>query len=219
MKKILILLCVFSFVMDLGSAQTTQNDREVSRSEYKQLLKRFESGDTTLTAEEGAKLYYGFAETFAYKGNEGYGEQEAKALFQANNYKGAFRAAKQILKECPVSFSAYEIIMFVDFACRDSQEVPKSETEPYMRRFFKLMEGVFSSGNGQTKETAMPVICVHDEYVIMKTLGLTKVNKQELVDQKYDRMDIELQGKQCVMWFDVTRSMDYARESMMSEAR
>ena len=58
MKKILILLCVFSFVMDLGSAQTTQNDREVSRSEYKQLLKRFESGDTTLTAEEGAKLYY-----------------------------------------------------------------------------------------------------------------------------------------------------------------
>ena len=88
-----------------------------------------------------------------------------------------------------------------------------------MRRFFKLMEGVFSTGNGQTKETAMPVICVQDEYIIMKTLGLTKVNEQELVDQKYDRMDIELRGKQCVMWFDVTRSIDYTRESMMSEAR
>ena len=49
MKKILILLCVFSFVMDFGSAQTAQNDLQVLKSEYKQLLKRFESGDTRIT--------------------------------------------------------------------------------------------------------------------------------------------------------------------------
>lgn len=219
MKKLVALLCVLSLVVNYGFAQTAQNDLQVSESEYKQLLKRFESGDTTLTAEEGAKLYYGFAETSAYKGNADYGVKQAKDLIQAKKYAEAFKAAKQVLKECPVSFSAYEVIMFVDYACRDTQEVPKSETVPYMRRFFKLMEGVFSTGNGQTKETAMPVICVQDEYIIMKTLGLTKVNEQELVDQKYDRMDIELRGKQCVMWFDVTRSMDYARESMMSEAR
>lgn len=219
MKKLVALLCILSLVVNYGFAQTAQNNLQISKSEYKQLLKRFESGDTTLTAEEGAKLYYGFAETSAYKGNADYGVKQAKDLIQAKKYAEAFKAAKQVLKECPVSFSAYEVIMFVDYACRDTQEVPKSETVPYMRRFFKLMEGVFSTGDGQTNETAMPVICVQDEYIIMKTLGLTKVNEQELVDQKYDRMDIELRGKQCVMWFDVTRSMDYTRESMMSEAR
>lgn len=219
MKKLVALLCILSLVVNYGFAQTAQNNLQISKSEYKQLLKRFESGDTTLTAEEGAKLYYGFAETSAYKGNADYGVKQAKDMIQAKKYAEAFKAAKQVLKECPVSFSAYEVIMFVDYACRDTQEVPKSETAPYMRRFFKLMEGVFSTGNGQTKETALPVICVQDEYIIMKTLGLTKVNEQELVDQKYDRMDIELRGKQCVMWFDVTRSIDYTRESMMSEAR
>ena len=219
MKKLVALLCILSLVVNYGFAQTAQNNLQISKSEYKQLLKRFESGDTTLTAEEGAKLYYGFAETSAYKGNADYGVTQAKDMIQAKKYAEAFKAAKQVLKECPVSFSAYEVIMFVDYACRDTQEVPKSETAPYMRRFFKLMEGVFSTGNGQTKETAMPVICVQDEYIIMKTLGLTKANEQELVDQKYDRMDIELRGKQCVMWFDVTRSIDYTRESMMSEAR
>lgn len=136
MKKVLTLLCVLSLVVNYGFAQTAQNDLQISKSEYKQLLKRFESGDTTLTAEEGAKLYYGFAETSAYKGNADYGVTQAKDLIQTKKYAEAFKAAKQVLKECPVSFSAYEVIMFVDYACRDTQEVPKSETAPYMRRFF-----------------------------------------------------------------------------------
>lgn len=87
MKKLVALLCILSLVVNYGFAQTAQNNLRVSKSEYKQLLKRFESGDTTLTAEEGAKLYYGFGETSAYKGNADYGVKQAKDLIQAKKYE------------------------------------------------------------------------------------------------------------------------------------
>ena len=41
MKKLVALLCILSLVVNYGFAQTAQNNLRVSKSEYKQLLKRF----------------------------------------------------------------------------------------------------------------------------------------------------------------------------------
>ena len=69
-------ICLFAWLAVPLAAETAGLDRHPSgkktnREQYARLCERFESGDTTLTSDQYATVYYGFAAQSRYNGRLG----------------------------------------------------------------------------------------------------------------------------------------------------
>ncbi|WP_147386979.1 DUF4919 domain-containing protein [Alistipes sp. AF48-12] len=184
-----------------------------SPNTYNQLLARFEQADTTLTPWECAEIYYGFARQSNYKGLVGNGESEAHKLLQLGKYQEAFDQAKSILHECPTSLGAHEILLAVSDVCK----LPPEETEPYRKRFRMLLQGIWTSGDGRTKETAFKILGIPDEYVILRVLNVTKTIRGESLDREgYLETKIKAEGiPDGKLYFDIKIPLEDRRQKLM----
>ena len=220
MKKLLSLLIVLTAIGTLLARQTPlQPDPAASLSDerYDELLGRLTALDSTLTPAECAELYYGFATRPEYTGSKGYGEDEVHKLVEQQKYEKVFEQARKILEKCPVSLQAYEQILFSGFKLGYSPE----QMLPYNFRFGKLLSGIFTSGIGLTKETAVRVLAVRDEYVLMRmAFGAQQILGQSLEDMRYDVIKIDTSavypGK--TIYFDVTLPMNQTRKAIGAPA-
>ena len=209
--KIIILGCLMVCIGMLCNAQNTKSSRTNNSKQdaYKTLMQRYNAGDTTLTVNDYATIYYGFANTDDYNGSMGYGEEDVDDLMASENYTEALNSAREILQRCPVSLKGLNQYLSAAIQLK----TPENELIPYIHHFFGLLSAIAASGDGHSKRTAYAVICVNDEYEILKFLEVKELKSQELVDQKYDVFTFgsspHFDGN--TIYFDISRSFDHMK--------
>jgi len=181
---------------------------------YPDLLRRFEAADTTLTVEQMYYFYYGTATRPDYSP---YKPSNYDALHKAlekdnpeeKDWQEAARVIDEQLKTDPtnIRFHFYKQIVYNNLYGPESEKTFDAHNQVVM-----LISAVTSTGDGRSKETALHVICVTDEYGIMDVFGLSPKQQSLVHDdygQSYDVMDLEKNeyGLES-MYFNITVSMD-----------
>ena len=167
---------------------------------YEQLMKRFQEDPNSLNEEEAAMLYYGFAFTKDYDPkNVDFNMDLMKAFHDKN-----FFAYKKELKRTPVSLAL--LMDAAHLAGEMGNDVFKQE---YMQKAMKLLTGIMASGTGFSKERAIKVLYIADEYAIFRDLMGLRMAMQEFIDRRYDRMTLETGngGESVILWFDTYLSI------------
>ena len=218
MKKILYyficFLCYTAF--SSASASTIVDYKEIenyvnnNRSGYDALVKRFESGDTLLTNDEIAKIYYG---SFFAGHSSPYSRNDTiNKAYKNRDYAKAFKMSKKYLKSNPVDLEVL-LILFV------SSESLKHEDDALnaKRRFNQIISMIFDAGDG-SEENPFKVICVADEYAIMRTCYDIKEFKGQTFTQKLcDRMNVVLDNndeKTVYIYFDISLAFNRLSKSL-----
>ena len=80
----------------------------------------------------------------------------------------------------------------------------REEAAKYFSMFMALYNAVTASGNGYSKENAIKVIFISDEYAIFRDMMGLKRQMQQLEDGGYDRMTLDRgnKGETVTLWFD-----------------
>ena len=202
-------ICLFAWLAVLLAAGLGghPSGKKTNREQYARLCERFESGDTTLTPDQCATVYYGFAAQSRYNGSLGYGEEDAMALIEQDKPQEAFALCERILSKAPVSLQGHMTLLLA----AGRAAVPPEQAYRYAIRFDGLLDAVFRSGDGRSVRTAFRVLSVADEYVVMQALGVESVLSQSLVEEHYDRIEIsgatDYEGDE--IYFDVSLPMKH----------
>lgn len=186
--------------------------------EFQQLMQRFEENDTSLTREDKAMVYYGYSFTPAYKGSmDEYlpDFKEFNELIKNEQHEEAYEIGKNILKRNPVSLK----LLFNMYGLAGKLEKDISEAKSYSYKYASLLYTIAFSGDGKTEETAFKVICINDEYQLMKVIFRVENIKGQSLINKCDLIEFEncvnFEGNQ--MYFDISRSIDQLREATAKE--
>ena len=213
MKKVVSILLVASlalaslFVLDSCStsrkttnkvASNAPNYKQIKKAieskdsefYYPELLRRFQAADTTLSLDQVRHFYYGAAT------KSDYNPYKFSLLHELNEAlgKGDLQEAAGIidrqLTDDPTNLQFYEQKMMLQIKQygRDSKEADNAFYQVFM-----LSSAILSSGDGLSKESAIHVISIDDEYAILNMYGLSP-KMQSLIEeegQKYDKMDLD----------------------------
>ena len=181
---------------------------------YPELLKRFQAADPTLSLEQLRHFYYGTATRSDYnpykKSNyDAIRKVLAKENPEKEDWENAAKAIDKQLKTDPtnIRFHLYKHIVYSNLYGPESEKTADAYNQVVM-----LLSAVTSTGDGRSKETALHVICVTDEYGIMDFLGLLPKQQSLVRDdhgQSYDVMVLEENeyGLES-MYFNITVSME-----------
>lgn len=156
---------------------------------YPELLGRFQAADTTLSLEQVRHFYYGAATMPEYNPVFSLLHELNEALGKGDLPKADSIIDRQLSVD-PANLQFYERKMMLKIKQfgRDSQEANDAFFQVFM-----LSSAILSSGNGLSKESAIHVISIADEYAIMTLYGLS-LKAQSLImedGQKFDKMDLE----------------------------
>ena len=68
----------------------------------------------------------------------------------------------------------------------------------------KMLSGIMASGTGYSKEKAIKVLYIADEYAIFRDLMGMSMTRQEFYENRYDRMTLDTgnDGESIILWFD-----------------
>ena len=180
---------------------------------YPELLRRFESADTTLTTEQIRYFYYGTATQSSYNPYNISNYKEVKEVLSGDaitedDWKRAAQIVEKHLESDPTNlrFYIYKQIVYSNLYGKESQEANKA-----YRQVMMLFSAITSTGDGKTPETAFHVISTADEYGLMDMLGLS-LKSQSLIERhgrSYDLMEVKENkfGLES-LYFDVTICME-----------
>ena len=166
---------------------------------YQDLMNRFFKAPASLSKEEVANLYYGFAFTKDYAPLHVDLIREPRDLYRQGKMQEAYDICKRELQKAPVSLSLLWMISIV----ADELKM-KEEAKKYYSTFTELYNAVTASGNGYSKENAIKVIFISDEYAIFRDMMGLKLVKQDFVEKRYDCMTLDRgnKGETVTLWFD-----------------
>lgn len=179
---------------------------------YPKILKSFLEADTNLTRESVHHLYYG---AVVRSGYSPYGRNVSQELpesiedyFELENpseeqYE-TFRAEMdKLVEENPLDLVLHLISGNVAFDYGDSLVGRQS----YFR-YNALMDVIEASGDGLTKETAIHVIRVTDEYTFLRSYGFNPTG-QALIEHRWDEMKLaENQYGIESLYFDISTALN-----------
>ena len=156
---------------------------------YPELLKRFEAADTTLSLEQVRHLYYGAATMPEYNPLFSLLHELNEALGKGDLQKADSIIDRQLsVDPANLQFYEHKMMLKIKQFGRDSKEADDAFYQVFM-----LSSAILSSGDGLSKESAIWVISIADEYAIMNLYGLSP-KMQSLIKkdgQKFDKMDLE----------------------------
>lgn len=140
--------------------------------EYARLKKRMYERDTTLTAYEYQLLYYGltfqpeYAPYFPTPQEEKFND-----LYRSEDFAAAFPLVDSILFNNPVNL---RMLLRAAVCARVLGDEKLSEV--YITLYGGIFNTIVSTGNGWSEDQSMIVVCVDDEYEVMKMweIGYTK---------------------------------------------
>ena len=74
----------------------------------------------------------------------------------------------------------------------------------YKHMAMKMLSGIMASGTGYSKEKAIKVLYIADEYAIFRDLMGMSMTRQEFYENRYDRMTLDTgnDGESIILWFD-----------------
>ena len=172
---------------------------EKNPAAYQGLMDRFMKDPASLSNEETANLYYGFAFTKEFDPLRVDFLTEPRRLYREGKIQEAYDICKKELQLAPVSLSLLWTISQIAGDLGRREEAAK-----YFSMFMALYNAVTASGNGYSKENAIKVIFISDEYAIFRDMMGLKLQMQQLEDGGYDRMTLDRgnKGETVTLWFD-----------------
>lgn len=141
-------------------------------SEFNNLVSRFEKGDSTLTLEELANVYYGsfFSNDYSYNDVS----KELRESMKSGNYEKAYNLCLQELKKSPATLD----LLYNAIVCSDQTN---KDYSAYALRLNQILGLIVATGDGKTEETAFKIISIPDEYFIIYAVYEAKLKQQALV--------------------------------------
>lgn len=141
---------------------------------YPSLMRRYMANDTTLTLEQVRNLYYGFAlqEDFVPYQTEKTELYDIRRKLVQNNGNPrycpqAIDVAQTVLDDNPFDILAISTMSFAYLQLQDSISF-----KLWNEKQTSLLDAIVSSGDGETKETAIHVINIEHEYEVLNRMGL-----------------------------------------------
>ncbi len=158
-----------------------------AKSRYDVLLERVQKGDRTVDYRE---MRFAFTETSRYKPYGGTRSDLVKAMYSAyydKHYAKAVENAEKILKDNYVDIDAH---MMVGVLYDLLGEKAKSDYHSIIGK--GLVQSVIASEDGKSLKTAIKVISVDEEYILLRMLGLKSISQSTLHidDHSYDKLTV-----------------------------
>lgn len=143
-----------------------------NNNQFEQLITRFENGDTTLTLEDIANIYYGsfYSTNYSYVD----ASQSLEDKMKEKDYANAFILCKEELKQSPASLD----LLFKASICAQNTGISE---DVYSQRIVQILDVIFASGDGRSEKTAYKVVAVSDEYFIIYAVFGANLKAQALV--------------------------------------
>lgn len=209
-KNLLTLILLFCFAV--SSAQTVSNVNfdeikatinKTGSDGYSKLLKRASSMDSILTAPDYKILYYGQAFQPTYKPySNAMVLQPAMKLYQEGKVDDALALYNTYLQSNPLDLRAIYSKLSILY-----QQQKQAEMQPLMVLLKNLLKTITDSGDGKTVKTAMVVMTISDEYIVMSSLGV-KPEKQALTAGSCDLMTLQPNNANLTeLYFNVSQPM------------
>ena len=166
-------------------------------NQFEQLMTRFVEGDTTLTLDELANIYYGsfYSSKYSYKD----ASSALRDKMKEKDYENAFVLCKEELKQSPASLD----LLYKASVCAKKKG---ENNDLYDQRIMQILDVIFSSGDGKSEKTAYKVVAVSDEYFIIYGVFGANLKEQALIGQ-CDRMTVyedDAPGETVDLYFDVS---------------
>ena len=180
---------------------------------YDELMKMFHASPMSLTDEEVAMLYYGFAFTKDYNPDQTDMLLEPSKLIKEGKYQEALELCEKELQKAPVSFSLLlkAVTLSGQLYCPDFAK--------YVQKAARIMDAIMLSGTGYSQENAIKVIYISDEYAIFRDIMKFKLTQQDFIESRYDRMTLETgnKGESIILWFDTNLSQQWRKRKVKAQ--
>jgi len=173
-----------------------------STADYKSLVERARNGDQTV---DFRRLRLAYADSEAYD-NAPDTDPQKKAMGKALKEKDFHAAIKNADKVLESDYADMEAHYVESVAYRELNRTDLSDIHNFIYR--ALLKSITASGDGKSLETAFQVIQVHEEYVLLRSMGVGLPKQQSLVESKghsYDKMVFNDpdNGQETVLYFNV----------------
>ena len=204
MRKTFLFCCLSALLCGFSSLQAKPTDapdyaqikeqinNSKSESYYPKLMERFVNCDTTLIIEDYRKLYYGFALREDYipyqEANQTLLDIRRKLIesdASSDVCTSAIQIAKEALLDNPFNLTSLSIIPICYMQLGDSVNY-----KLWDNKLHGILEAIYSSGDGETPQTAIHVISIDHEYEIFNRLGY-ELDQVEVVNNQTDFIRIK----------------------------
>lgn len=159
---------------------------------YSELMARYRAHDTTLSPSEYHLLYYGYSlqEGYAPYTHQPYADSlmalVRKESISAGQYSRILEFANAVLEKSPFDMRYLDPMIYVYQMQGNTEMAEKLEF-----KLGRIIETIFSSGDGLTEKTAFHVISVSHEYDLIRALGFGFGGEQSLSNGKVDLLKVE----------------------------
>jgi len=198
-----VLLCVLFF--GLGAPGLAE---EPAGAKYRGMLEKLKSGDLSVDLNE-LRLAYADSSDYSPPGDP----DTQKAVFSALSKKKYSEAIKIAQKGLGEDYFDIELHHALYIAYRETNEPAKSQFHNAVASGF--IRSIMQSGDGKTPATAYRVLSTHEEYVILKVLGLVP-EKQSLLEKDGHQYDLQKArnaetGEEHEFYFNIDKPYGYLR--------
>jgi hypothetical protein len=171
-------------------------------ADYRSLSLRAKSGDQTVDFRD-LRLAYADSEDYENAPDTESQKEAMWAALKEHNYKDAITNADVVLAANFVDIDAH----FVEYVAHEGLgEAGTSNLHKFI--FRGLIKSITESGDGRTPETAFQVIEVHEEYVVLRSMGVGLPKSQSLMKRgghSYDAITFDDPDtkKEVTLYFNV----------------
>jgi hypothetical protein len=161
MNTKLILVLVASAFLTFGVAQ---EDKPKDKTPYEALVERVKGGDKSVDFKQ---LRLAYADSTASRPDTDAQKKAMTAAVNSKNYAEALKNADVVLASNFVDMDAH----FAEYlAQRELSHPEQAEFHKFVLQ--GLLDSIAHSGDGKSERTAYQVIEVHEEYVVLRFMGL-----------------------------------------------
>ena len=181
MKTKSILGILVSAFVAFGMAQ---EDRPTEKPAYEVLVEKLRNGDKNIDFKQ---LRLAYAASSASRRDTDEQKRAMTKALNSKNYLDALKNADIVLASDFVDMDAH----FAEYvAQRELKNTEQAEFHQFVLR--GLLDSITHSGDGKSEKTAYQVIEVHEEYVILRFMGLmpSKQSLSEKDGHSYDVMEV-----------------------------
>ena len=169
----------------------------IGKDSYKALYQRFLAQDTTLSRYDIQALYFGSA-FYGYL-PEGLDMKKVNSTFEKSGCRGLGKLLDKYLETSPFDLNAIIYRMSAAQACEDSLSLEK-----HAWGFYRLIDAIAATGDAESPQTAMHIVCVSDEYACLNYLMQVQVDQQTLLTSCHDMFDVTTKsGRKMQIYFDI----------------
>ncbi|WP_166920541.1 DUF4919 domain-containing protein [Flavobacterium poyangense] len=177
---------------------------------YPNLLEKFNASDSTMTLEQKRHLFYGFVFQEKYSPynfsdhSKSLGTLINKENLTNQDFEKILELSDLILQENPFDLRTLNYKSYSLSKLNKKAELKKNEIKTNI-----IMEVLFSSGDGTSKESAFYVINTSNEYDLINMIGFQFGGEQSLIEH-YDYLKLA-ENKYNIpgFYFDITPCLNH----------